>query len=190
MLDANAIAQQVRSGTAPPTWQVLRANTSFFIRGAIGGFVFMILAIAVAIFLFLSGTVIGIGVSGPNVSEGYLTFWFIVDMVVLALVAVGCIIFAISRIRGLGSIDEQVLVLMPEGFVRHLGPSQEQNTVVLYQNIATITLVKNSDDLQMQLPDGSQTKVELDSRFGDAKQLGQQIQGAHAQFVAAHQRLQ
>ena len=185
MIDANAVVQQARYGTAPATWQVLRANRSFFVVGVFGYLFLIVAAIAGAAYLLLTGTIVGIGVDNPNVSDGWLLLWLVIDMVVLAVLALVGVGMTISRLRGMGTLDDQMLVLMPEGFVMRLGPSEKQTTTVSYQNVATITPTIDSGTyyLKLQMPDGSQTKVEVDGRFGKPKQISEQIQGMHAHFV-------
>ncbi|HEV2462049.1 MAG TPA: hypothetical protein VGS80_27155 [Ktedonobacterales bacterium] len=189
MIDSNSVMSQVRSGTAPTSWQVIPARRAFFVQGAIWGVVIAIAAVAAAAYLLLSGTVVGYGVNSQT-SNNVLNFWFIVDMVVLALFLVGGIVFSITRLRSLGSADDQALVLMPDGFVMRLGPAANATRVVNYQNIATITpTVRNGNTfLVMQTTNGRRVQVQLDSRFGKPKPLAQQIQGMHAAYATANVR--
>ena len=189
MIDSNTVIGQVRAGTAPPTWQVLHARQAFFVQGAIAGIVIAIAAVAAAAYLLLSGTVVGYGLNSQT-SDNVLNFWFIVDMVVLVLFLVGGIVFSVTRLRSLGSADDQALILMPEGFVMRLGPAANATRVVNYQGIATLTpTVRNGNVfLVMQAANGRRVQIELDSRFGKPKPLAQQIQGMHAAYVTANVR--
>ena len=189
MIDSNAVITQVRSGTAPASWQVIPARRAFFVQGAIWGVVVAVAAVAAAVYLLASGTVVGYGVNDQT-SNGVLNFWFIVDMVVLALFLVGGVVFSITRLRSLGSAEDQALILMPEGFVMRLGPSANATRVVNYQNIAILTpTVRNGNVfLVMQAANGRKIQVQLDSRFGKPKPLAQQIQGMHAAYVTANVR--
>jgi hypothetical protein len=189
MIDSSAVLQQASTGMAPPTWEVLRARRSFFISSAIGGVFITVAAIGVAIYLILSGTIIGIGVNDQT-PNNVAFFWFIVDMVALAAFGIGGVVFAIVRLRGLGSLTEQMLILMPEGFVMRRGSAAKDTTTVNYQRVATVTPSVQSGTvyLVMQLAgSGQRTKVELDSRFGPPKKLAEQIAGMHAHYVTTQQ---
>ncbi len=113
MLDSTTILSQVRSGTAPSTWQVYRPSRSFFLQGAIGGMILLIAAVAAAAYLLLSGTVVGYGVNDFS-PDGVLTFWFIADLVVLLAFAIGGIVLMVGRLRSLGADDLQWLGLSLE----------------------------------------------------------------------------
>jgi hypothetical protein len=189
MIDSSTVLQQASTGMAPPTWEVLRARRSFFISSAIGGVCITLGAIAAAIYLLLSGTIVGIGVNDQTPSN-VAFFWFIVDMVALAAFAIGGIAFAVVRLRGLGSIDGQMLILMPEGFVMRRGTATKDTTTVNYQRAATMTpSVQNGTVyLVIQLAgSGQRAKVEIDNRFGPAKKLAEQIAGMHAHYVTTQQ---
>jgi hypothetical protein len=186
MLDANTIINQVQSGTAPASWQALRGRRSFFVQGAIWGVVGAVLAVAAAAYLLTSGTVVGYGINDQT-PDNVLGFWFIADMIVLALCVIGGIIFSIMRLVALGSVENQLLVLMPEGFLMRTGTSEKATRLILYQNIAKIVpRVRNGAvSLMLQTRSGGTAQVPLDSRFSKPKPLAQQIQGMHAAYVRA-----
>lgn len=185
LINADAVVQQVRAG-APPTWRVLRAKQSYFIGGALGFLLLPLLAVVAAIYLVFSGTIVGIGIRNVT-NEGVLTFWFIADMVVLAAVAVLGIVGAISRALAMGSIDTQVLVLMPEGFVQRTGTKPGQTITVTYANTAVMTrTIENSTLYLVVLTSDNRTrKLVVSNRFGAPKKLIEQIQAAHAAFAKA-----
>jgi len=187
MMDAEAVVQRVKAGAAPADWQVMRAKSSFFVWSAIGGIVFTFLAVVAAGYLFLTDTIVGIGVNDQT-PDNVAFFWFIVDMVVLVAVAIGGIVFAILRARDLGSVNEQMLVLMPEGFVKRVGAGPKGTFSAAYATIARLTpAVRNSTQyLDAMTSDGKRASVELDGRFGNAKQVARQIAGQHAHYVATH----
>jgi hypothetical protein len=165
----------------------MRAKSSFFVWSAIGGIVFTFLAVVAAGYLFLMGTFVGIGVNDQT-PDSVAFFWFIVDMVVLVAVAIGGIVFAILRARDLGSVNEQMLVLMPDGFVKRASVGPKGTFSAMYANIARLTpAVRNSTQyLDAVTPDGRRVSVELNGRFGNAKKLARQIAGQHAHYVATH----
>lgn|SRR5690242_13888571 len=186
MIDANAVIQQVKAGAAPASWQVIPARGSFFMWNAFGGVALMIGAVAAAIYLFLSGTIVGIGVNDQT-PDNVAFFWFIVDMLVLAALAIGGVVFAIRRALAINSADEQMLVLLPEGFVKRTGTSEKDTLAVNYANLITATpAVRNgSQYLDVQTKAGKRVSIEIDGRFGNAKALVRQISGQHAHYVTA-----
>lgn len=186
MFDPNAILGQVQTGMAPSNWHVLRARRAYFVQSAVSGFVIAVLAIAATVYILSSGTVFGYGLNDQT-PENVAFFWFIVDMVVLAAFLIGGIIFAILRLVAMRSAENQVLVLMPEGFVMRTGTSAKATRTVLYQNVATMvpTTHNGSVSLVMRLANGRKAQVGLDSRFEKPKALAQQIQGMHAAYASA-----
>src|SRR5262249_14340130 len=94
----------------------------------------------------------------------------------------------ILRARDLGSVNEQVLILTPDGFVKRVGAGPKGTFTATYANIARLTpAVRNSTQyLDAVTRDGKRTSVELDGRFGNAKQLTREIAGQHAHYVATH----
>jgi len=109
-------------------------------------------------------------------------------MVVLALCAIGGIVHAIIRARDLGSVNEQALIMTPDGFVKGTGVGPKATVSASYANIARLTpAVRNSTQyLDMVTRDGRKVRVELDGRFGNVKKLARQIAGQHAHYVATH----
>jgi hypothetical protein len=130
---------------------------------------------------------VGVGVNDQT-PDNVAFFWFIVDMVVLVAVAIGGIIFAILRARDLGYANEQMLVLMPDGFVKRTGVGPKNTASATYATIATLRpVVRNSSQyLDTVTRDGRRASVELDGRFGNVKKLARQIAGQHAHYVATH----
>jgi hypothetical protein len=187
MMDAEAVVQQVKGGAAPADWQVLPAKSSFFVWSAVGGIVITFLAVVAAGYLFLTGTIVGIGVNDQT-PDNVAFVWFIVDMVVLAAAAIGGIVFAILRARDLGSVSEQMLILTPDGYVKRVGAGPKGTFSATYANIARLTpAVRNGAQyLDVVTRDGKHTSVALDGRFGNAKKLARQIAGQHAHYVATH----
>jgi hypothetical protein len=188
MLDANTIVTQVRAGTGPASWQVLRPQPSYFMQGAIGGVVLLVAAVAAAAYLLLSGTVVGYGL-GNQTPEGVLTFWLIADLVVLVILAVGGIALLIGRLRAMGTMDEQLLVLTPEGYLMRTGAGDKQTALVDFQRIAPVQMAISNGTVYLlcqQRNTGRTIKQEVDSRFGKPKIVAQQILALSGQFAHAH----
>lgn len=187
MLDSNTIVTQVRAGTAPGTWQVLRPNRSYYVSGALGGFVLAIGAIAAAVYLFVSGTIVGYGVSESS-SDGYLTVWFFIDMLVLLGFLIGGIALTIGRIRAMGTMDEQMLVLMPDGYLLRKGPGEKDTALVSFERMAPVQVSISNGEvflLAQQVSTNKTLKLAMDSRFGKPKLVAQQILALYGQYKAA-----
>jgi len=184
MIDANAVVQQVKAGAAPASWQVIHARGSFFLMSALGGIVAAIVAIGAEVYLRASNSVYGIAIP-PDASEGVLNFWSAVDLIFFAAVAIGGVVFAIMRARAISSASEQMLVLLPEGFVKRTGTSEKDTLAVNYANLTTATpTVRNgSHFLSVRTKAGQRISIEIDGRFGNAKALVRQISGQHAHYV-------
>lgn len=190
MVNANAVVEQVRMGTAPADWQVLRANRSFFVQQAILGALLTIAAIAAAIYLLMSGTVVGYGLNDQT-PDNVLTVWLIIDMVVLLALVITGIVLAIRHLSQMGPAAEQMLVLTPEGFVRRLGAGDKQTSTFDYSAISGMKTSVQSGTVYLLIQrraDGKVLKVKMDGRFGKPKQVAQEITGAFASSAAARAR--
>lgn len=186
MIDANAVVAQIKSGSAPASWQVVPARGSFFLWGTLGGIVTAIAAVAAELYLRASNSVYGIAIP-PDASEGVLNFWALADLIVVAVFAAGGVAFAINRARAIGTTSEQMLVLLPEGFVKRTGTSEKDTLAVSYADLtsATPTVRNGSHYLSVQTKAGKRVSIEIDGRFGNAKTLVRQIAGQHAHYVTA-----
>lgn len=185
MIDTQTAIQRVKTGTAPASWQVSRASRSFFLWSVLGGVALMTGAVAAAIYLYLSGTIVGIGVNDET-PDGLALLWFIVDMLILAALTITGIVFAIRRAIAIGTASEQMLILMPEGFVKRTGTAARDTLAVNYATIAAVTASADNGPqvLVMDTSAGQRLKVEIDGRFSHAKALKQQIAGQHAHYLA------
>lgn len=187
MVNANAVLEQARMGTAPADWQVLRANRSFFVQQTIVGVVLAIAAIAAAIYLLATGTVVGYGVNDQT-PDSVLSVWLIIDMIVLLVIVVIGGVMAIGHVRQMGAAGEQLLVLTPEGFVRYMGAGEKRTTTYDFSAIAGMKMSVQSGTVYLLVQrraDGKQLKVPFDGRFGKPKQIVQQITGAFASYASA-----
>jgi hypothetical protein len=190
MIDANAVLEQARTGMAPGNWRVLSARRGYFVQATIIGVVFLVAAVAAAIYLLATGTVFGYGLTDQT-SNNVLLVWLVIDMLVLLAVAIFGVVAAIRSLIAMGSADEQKLVLMPEGFVMQRGPSGKNIVAVQYENIVNMKpSVRNGNVyLVMQARGASKpSQISLDGRFGKPKQLAQEITGTFAGVAAARAR--
>jgi len=184
MLDANAIMMQLGAGTAPPTWRVLRARAGFFIGGAAVFGVLGLATLGFIAYLIIGGHIFYYGVA-PTDANGEL-IWQIIDVVVA--LALAAIFFGVSimRLVGLGSASQQMLVLMPEGFVV-VTPKGAQSFP--FANINGITGAATRDGsvmLTMRRADnGKQMRFSVDARYGAPKTIAGSIMAAQGQYATA-----
>ena len=187
MLNANAVLEQVRAGTAPANWQVLRANRSYFVQQTVLGVLLTLGAITAAIYLLVTGTVVGYGLSDQT-SDNVLLVWLVIDMLVLLALVITGIVMVIRHLGQMGSASEQMLVLTPEGVIQSLGSGEKQTTTYDYSAIAGMKTSVQSGSvyvLMQRRADGKQLKFEVNGRFGKPKQIAQQITGAFASAATA-----
>jgi hypothetical protein len=171
---------------------VLRAKRSFFVQATIVGALLTVGAIAVAVYLFTSGSVFGYGLNDQTPSN-VLLIWLIIDLVVLIGVAIAGIVIAIRHLLQLGTAGDQMLILMPTGFVKRQGTADNQTTAVEYQQVAAMrtSIERGGVYLLIQPRGGAKVaKVELDSRFGKPKAIAQHITGTWAQVAAQARAVQ
>lgn len=186
MIDWNRVIEHVRAGTAPAAWQVVRAKKSYFIWVAIGALVVAIGAIAGEAYLLSSNTIVGYALPADPTPQVY-NLWHTLDLVAAIAIALACIVAAVRGIQQTGTLNEQMLILLPEGFVMRRGTKPKDTQAFNYPTIRTIKRqVRNSTTtLVLEMADGRAARVVLDGRFGKVKAIAQQIQNAHAQYVAA-----
>lgn len=183
MEDPNKVVAQVTVGTMPSGWKVLRTRSSFFYASMGAGAGWILLGVAVAIYLFLSGTVYGIGVNATD-NRAYLEIWQIIDYGILLLIIVYGIMQIVQHAQSFGTKDQQFLVLMPGGFLLRKGLQAKDQVQLMYANVVNMTTKKSSGILSLivfQRYGGSRT-IPLDGRFGAAKQVAQDIMADFAVF--------
>lgn len=190
MLDGNAIMQQALYGGAPPTWTVIPARRSHFLQTIAGAIVGAVLGVGGIVYLVLNPDFV-IGLRGAVEISSTFQFWRILDYAVCGLIIIGCIVYAISTARNMGSVAQQMLILMPEGFVMQRGDSAKTLSAISYAAIGQprITVSNGTVYLVMQRAQSANAmRLELDNRFGPAKQIAQRIIDAQATYVAATTR--
>ena len=187
MIDGEAVMQQVLQGSAPPNWRVFPAKLSHFLGSIIG------YAIATLLFLGFIGFLViapdfAIGLQGSSDAPNIVQFWHTIDFVVAGALALGCAALLVSSIRGLGSVKQQALVLLPEGFVMQKGTGKKSMTVVNFGAITGVGTSVLQGNWSLVMPrangDGS-IKVELDARFGAPKNIATILQVARMQYAKA-----
>lgn len=190
MLDGNAILQQARNGGAPPNWTVIPARRSHFLQTIAGGIIGVIaFGAAIAYLLFNPDFVVGL--RGFVNLSGTSQFWRILDFAICGLAIIASIAYAVSGARDMDSLGEQVLVLMPEGFVMQRGSTSNTLSTIAYAAVRQprVTITQGTVYLVMaRTQDGSVIRLKLDNRFGPAKKIAQRIVDAQGAYVAATAR--
>lgn len=180
------ILMYVQQGQVLSGWQVLRPKKSYLFRQIA---IYGLLAIACLAFggYVISDSTFAFGPIGLADIGSYQT-WHLIDEAFLAILFV---IFAWVTIRNLidlASVQNQVLVLLPEGFLL-----KKRNTeqCVDYAGVAGASArVGRYGDVTVNIKaQGSNVvyKVQFDGRYGNARALASQIVNAQRQY-AANQR--
>jgi hypothetical protein len=184
MLDANAIMMQVGAGTAPSTWRVLPARTGFFIGGAATFGVAGLAALGFIAYLIIGGHIFYYG-AAPTDAQGEQT-WQIIDVVVSLAVAALFLGVSIMRLVGLGSVSQQMLVLLPEGFVVSTSKGAQSYSFANMNGISGTAARDGSVTLSMRRADnGKQMRFALDGRYGTPKTIAGSIMAAQGQYATA-----
>ena len=190
MIDGQAILQQALSGMAPATWQVLPARRSHFV-GQIAGGIVGALALLAAIGYLVLNPDFAVGLQGSTNSPGVFSFWRILDFVVLGALILAALAYAVVSARDMGTMNQQALVLMPEGFVMQKGASPKTLSTIAYEAIGTSRMSISSGNIYLLMSRANSQgtlKLQIDSRFGPAKQLTQRIVEAQLTYARAHAR--
>ncbi|HEV8190016.1 MAG TPA: hypothetical protein VGP82_00800 [Ktedonobacterales bacterium] len=188
MINGEAIVAQVQHGTWPQNWQVLRAKPSHFIRLAIFVAIFFVAAAGGLIFLLgHPSDALTLGAAGSSdggaLDPAAFSLWRTVDFTMLGLVLAGLTVALVRTLVQAAQAHEQLLVLLPEGFVLKTGRAQAFD----FGSMQTLSAVSTNGvvALRMVALDGQQSTVQLDTRFGSSTQLAKRILTARNQFVAA-----
>ncbi len=184
-IDGDAVMQQVQQGTAPSYWRVFPAKLSHFIWSIVGYAIGALLLLGFIGFLSISpGFAVSFGSSSdaPNVIQ----VWRTIDFVVAGVMAFACVALFVLSIRSIGSVKQQALVVLPEGFVMQKGAAKKTMTVVHFGAITSVGTNVFSGNWSLVMPrtNGKGTiKVELDGRFGAPKNIATVLQLAHMQYA-------
>jgi hypothetical protein len=188
MLNGDAIIAQVRQGTWPQSWQVLRANRSHFIRLAIFIAIFLVLAAFGLLYLISNpdhAVVPGAAGSpdGGTLDPATFAVWRTIDLAVLGIALVGLVVAVINTLLQMAHAQEQLLVVLPEGFV--LKTRRLQTVAFAAIQTMTATSYRGVVTFKIGTVNGQKLSVSLDARFGAARQVAQRILAARNQFTAA-----
>lgn len=187
MLSKEEILMYVQQGQAPAGWQVLRAKISYLLKQIATYAVLALVFIGFGIYI-LSNTDFVFGPIGLIDINGSFQTWRYIDEAVVAIALLLFLWMVVKNLMDLMSAQNQVLVLLPEGFLL-----KKRNTeqCVDYAGVAGIsTHAGRYGDVTVHIKakDGNALyKVQLDGRYGNAKMLAAQMMNAQRQY-AANQR--
>jgi hypothetical protein len=185
MVDPNAIVMQVNSGNVPPQWRVLRAKTGYFVRNGILYSVLGVAALIGLVVFFFSDTIFYYG-PAPDPGSTGATVWFIIDLVVIIALAAVFLITGIRNLVGVGSAQQQMLVLMPEGFLVTTAKGVQSYPFGNINGMTAATQRGGDVVLTMRRADnGQQLKYTFDGRFGAPKTIAGSILSAQGQYATA-----
>lgn len=187
MIDGEAVMQQVRQGAAPSYWHVLPAKQSHFIGNIAGYTVGALLAFGLLLYLIVDPGFV-IGLKGAVNVESLHNLWRTVDFVVAGIAILACLFLVFAGVRNLGTVNQQALVLLPEGFVMQKGVGKKTMTVIEYGAITGLTTSVSNGSWSLVMPRANgkgAVKLDLDGRYGAPKQIATMLQEARAQYARA-----
>jgi hypothetical protein len=178
MLDAQAILNQARSGSAPASWHVYHARAAFFRRRAMVGSAYIVL---------LAATIL-LGYIYPD-SALFRIGWFV--QLITGIQIVLRLHPLIQSFFAATSTKARLLILMPEGFV--LDGTREPLAVryASYKSLHTRPSLESwwlGKSAVVAAEDvGYGTRAwRIDARFDDPGAIARRIVADQAAYVAAH----
>ncbi len=186
MINGGEVLARVHSGQVPSTWQVLYARSSYFVKASAVLGVLALVLIGGLIYLNQSDFVVlpGYGGGGSLPPDQFQT-WRTIDYVVGGLLTVLFAGAAVQRLVELRSATKQMLVLLPEGFVKSTG---KVPLAVAYTTVSVVEArsYRGPVSLRLKLMDGSKLTVRFDPRFGPVRPIAQSILVAQQQYMRAY----
>ncbi len=189
MLSKEEILAYAQQGTPMPGWIVLRPHMAYLARQAIIYGILAIIVVGLGIaFLSQNQFVVTPGYGTGTVDPGSFQLWRTIDLIVLALFFCVMAGVALVNVSDLSTVDQQLIVLMPEGF---LVKKRRSEQLVAYTGVNSISpRVDRYGRVTMNIR-AAQTnalyKVQFDNRYGKSRGLASQIVNAHRQALAARQ---
>jgi hypothetical protein len=186
-MNADNIVTMVQHGQNPPSWQVYRARSAYFRDQILLGVFILAIVAAGAIYLLanpLIAFVPGYDTGSETLDPGSFMTARTIDFVVIGLLLVVGLVYAVNAVRNLSRVQDQVLVLMPDGFllgtntpVVYPFATMQALTARSYRGTITLTITKSATR--------SIQRVRLDGRFGNARQLAGQIMSLRNAYLRA-----
>lgn len=164
-------------------WLVLHPKTSYLVRQAIFYAALAVVFIGFGAYV-VSQSSFAFGPIGI-VELGDIQTWHYIDEAILAIVIVLSVWMMFKNLLDINTVQHQVLVLMPEGFLLKTRGTEQ---CVSYAGVASIAgRASRYGNVTLNVkPVGSTIiyKVQLDGRYGNAGALASQIVGAQRQYAA------
>ena len=186
-MNAESIATMARQGQNPPAWRVFRARSGFFRNQILLGVFILALGVVGAVYLLanpLTAFVPGFGSGSQPLDPGPFMVARTVDFVVILLFVVAGIVAAVNAVRNLTRAHEQVLVLMPEGFVL----STKSSVAYLFAAMRELSASSYRGTITFTITDAAtrqRQRVRLDGRFGNARQIAALVLAQRTDYRAA-----
>jgi hypothetical protein len=187
-LNADAVMQAVRQGYVPDSWRVYRGRVGWLVRQMLGGVLMLLLSFIGVMYLLLNPyTAVVPGTPGDHttIETGQIAMWRGIDFVVLGFILLIGFVLSVGSASQLPNIREQVLVLMPDGFVLTL----KKPTAYAYGAMQALSAQNRRGVIQFNITPGGNARrrlVALDGRFGNAKQIATQILMARNEWQRVH----
>lgn len=187
-LNVDAVMQAVRQGYVPDTWRVYHGRVGWQVQQLLVGLVILLLGFAGTIYLLLNTSIAIVpGTPGETttVDATNLSAGRAVDFVVLAIflaLGLGLSVVASSRLT---TIRDQVLVLMPDGFIINT----KKPIAYSYAGMQAMSARNNRGTITFNITAAGNSRrqpLRLDGRFGNAKQLATQILVARNEWQRTH----
>jgi hypothetical protein len=164
---------------------VVQAKQSHFMGMLFGGIALVLIGLAAAGFLVLNPDFV-VGYRGVVDASGLYMFWRLVDFALCGAIAAGGGVMIRGAVNGMVTLDHQLLVLLPEGFVMQKGSSSKTMAAVAYASVNTPRVIVRNGTVYLvaSRTDGrGAVNMELDGRFGPPKQIAKRIIEAHSMYA-------
>jgi len=185
MISKEQVLMYARQGQSLPGWQVLYPKTSYLVRLAaiFGVMAIVVVGLGIA-FLSQNGFVIVPGYVSKALDPGAFQTWRYIDEAFLAILILILIGGASRYALELGTAQNQMLILTPEGFLLKKRSTEQ---FVAYTGVTSITArAGRYGDVTLSVRavgSNAMYKVQLDGRYGNARALASQIIAAQRQYA-------
>lgn len=184
MFSKEDLVMRIQQGMPEASWTIVRPQSSYFLKQVLIWFILFLLPIGATIF-YLNTPDHALVLTGASLdSDSALQMWRTIDFIVFGVLALGFLAMLVEQVQNLLAREQQMLVLTPQAFYMKL---RKKEYFVDYANIASIAPVAQRDGnvkLKIRANNGQTSQVELDNRFGKAKELAPQIIITQRQAVA------
>jgi hypothetical protein len=186
-LSAKQVLDAVRTGTLPQNWHVMHATKGYFLgQGAFLTFLGLLIAFPGGLLLF----VLLYMLATPSPTSAHDNSIWLVLVAALLIVAggIGFVIAGIKQFRRIKTAEQEVLVLMPQGFVQGDVSSGTPTRGGWYSELLDIKLEVTAGRRRARIHLNIQPELrdpwtwDLDGRFEPPDHLAQRILSAFATY--------